>query len=152
MIANIGRLKMRAILVGVMAIVSILYVKVAESASDGTISNPKEWCEQLLQTAADKDNEKMLSMIIAGGLRTIAKEDAAQGLSGIPPLLVRMGDFRRTAHLAERYYGETLARFWYTVLFTNGTLFARCELIKISERWALLTVDFRTESAQINLP
>ncbi len=143
---------MRTILVGVMAIASILYAKVTEAASDGTISNPMEWCEQLLQTVADKDNEKMLSMIIAGGLRTIAKEDAAQNLSSIPPLLVRMGDFRRTAYLAERYYGETLARFWYTVLFTSGTLCARCELIKISERWALLTVDFRTESTQINLP
>ena len=63
-----------------------------------------------------------------------------------------MGDFRRTAYLAERYYGETLARFWYAVLFTNGTLFARCEEIKISERWALLNVDFRTQADQINLP
>src|SRR5262245_53068642 len=113
MIANIGGLKMRTILVGIMAIGSILYVRVAEAASDGTISNPKEWCEQFVQTVADKDNEKMLSMVVASAMRSLAKEDVAQGLSGIPPLLVRVGDFRRTAFLAERYYGESLARLWY---------------------------------------
>jgi hypothetical protein len=146
-----GEVAMKSILVG-MTLVLISWAASCSAASDGTISDPKLWCEQFAQTIADKDNDKMLEVFLAATMTPVAKADAAQGFSAIPPLLAREGEFRLTDFLAERDYGKSLVRLWYMVLFDHGPVFMRCELVKPVEKWAVHGVFFQTDLKQIDLP
>jgi hypothetical protein len=142
---------MKAILIGI-ALALIVFAQPAAAASDGTISDPRQWCGEFTQTVADKNTDKMLDMLVAGAMATTAKLDVAQGFSSIPPLLARAGQFRSSEFLLERAYGKSLVRLWYMLLFERGAVFVRCEEVKIAEKWAVLGVSFQTMPQGIDLP
>jgi hypothetical protein len=142
---------MKATLLGV-AFVWLAATGQARAAGDGTIADPKQWCADFSQKVADKDNEGMLDLMVAGAIAPLGKADAAQAFSAMPPLLAREGAFHSTTFLLERDYGSSLVRLWYMVLFENGPVFVRCEAAKIADKWALLGVYFQTSPADINLP
>src|SRR5262249_50044160 len=140
----------KSILVGVT--LALISWASSSTAGDGTISDPKSWCEQVAQTVADKDNDKMMDIFVAATMTPVSKADAAQGFSAIPSLLAREGNFRLTDFLAEKDYGTSLVRLWYMVLFDNGPVFMRCELIKPTGKWAVHGVFFQTDLTKIDIP
>ena len=128
-----------------------LACSIPHAAADN-VSDPKRWCDDATKLVADKSILELIDRMAGDSNGWLEKSVAAQYLAGLSPVLSRAGKNLSSDLLAERRYGEALARFWYILVFEKGAFYFRCEAIKYGDHWVPVGVHFQSDPSLVGLP
>jgi hypothetical protein len=119
---------------------------------ESTIEDPKQWCGAVAQLVGAKASDEVVDAIVAaaGGLTDRPSMELAT--AALPRLLAREGAFRLQDFLLKRDYGSSFSRIWFLVVFETGSVFIRCDVIKVGTNWTLQGFSFDTNADAAGLP
>jgi hypothetical protein len=132
--------------------IAVALVPLRSAGMESTIEDPKQWCGAVAQLVGAKASDKVVDVIVAaaGGLTDRPSMELAT--AALPRLLAREGAFRLQDFLLKRDYGSSFSRIWFLVVFETGSVFIRCDVIKVGTNWTLQGFSFNTNADAAGLP
>ena len=151
-IATTSEDPMRAFAAAVFVIAVLYPISGFARTAEKPISDPKKWCADAVQLIADKNTDELLDFMVASARAPITKDEMAQKMATLPPLLPRTGGFLYTVPIDERIYANSYASYWSLIVYDLSVLFIRCDLIKESAGWGLKGFSYSSDAENIDLP
>jgi len=136
----------------ILAAVIVAFAPSASVWADQQITDPKQWCDNLMSLVVEKDANGVAKMFAESAGGRAKREDLDAALAPLGPSLAAAGNFRLLDLIAERRYGKSVADLTYAVFFDSVDLFFRCRMQKRGEYWGVGAFFFNTNFDKLELP
>jgi hypothetical protein len=133
------RLGLRSRLAAFAAAVILMFISTGTRADD-TITDPRGYCDRVVELAANGDVNALTSDLVAHSNGALSEVEFRAALAGFEAVSIKVGPLKSHEHVSEWKAGDAFVRHWYILIYERGPLFIRCTMYRPGRHW--LVFDF----------